>query len=223
MDIELEGLKEALQRVDANLARQEARAAYDARRKGTARIQWGLWPLWVGQLMQIVFGLICIGLGVSVWTALRDGSAVFVSAILVHAYGVLCIIAAGITLGQLGRIDRADALLQTQARIAKLRHSYIVSGMTIGLVWWVFWIPFMATFFYWLGRANLYANLGWLTVATMLGFGVFGLLGTAWFHRWSRSEKRPKLARAMDAAVTGKSLMRAQQRLEELKAFARDG
>lgn len=222
MDIELEDLKQALNRVDARLAQQHAMARDDHRRAGTARIQWGLWPLWLGQVLQMLFGLLCIGLGVSVWTALRDGGLLFFSAILVHAYGIACIVGGGITLGMLAKIDRGESLLETQGRIARLRRFYILSGMTVGLSWWLFWIPFMATFFYWLARANLYANLGPSPVLVMCAVGVAGLIGTAWFHRWSRSPARPKLAKAMDDAVTGHSLARAQRRLDELKAFGED-
>lgn len=220
MDIEFEDLKHALDRLDARLAQQNAMALDDRRRAGTARIQWGLWPLWLGQGLQMLFGLLCIGLGVSVWTALRDGGPLFFSAILVHAYGIACIVSGGITLGMLGKIDRGESLLATQGRIARLRRFYIVSGMVVGLSWWLFWIPFMATFFYWLARADLYANLGMPTIGAMCAVGVAGLIGTAWFHRWSRSPARPKLAKAMDDAVTGHSLARAQRRLDELKAFA---
>lgn len=216
----LDDLKQALREVDARLVRQQALAWHDRRRDGVARLQWGLWPLWLGQLVQMLFGLLCIALGVSVWSALRDGGALFWSAVLVHAYGVACIVLAGITLGAASKIDRGDALLATQLRLARLRRLYIVAGMAVGLSWWLFWMPFMATLFHWLARANLYANLGMPTVALMIGVGVAGLLATAWFHRWSRSPQRPRLAKAMDEAVTGHSLVMAQRRLDELKAFA---
>lgn len=219
---EFDDLKSALRQLDTRLAQAHALDLRDRRRAGMARLQWGLWPLWLGQVLQILFGLLCIGLGIAVWSALRDGGALFYSAIGVHAYGVLCIILAGMTLGALAKIDRGDSLLTTQTRLAKLRRLYIVAGMVVGLSWWLFWIPFMATFFYWLARANLYVNIGPASLAVMIGVGVAGLLATAWFHRWSRSPQRPRLAKAMDDAVTGRSLSRAQQRLDELKAFAEE-
>lgn len=222
MDEELRTLAASLRQLDQRLARQHTFDLQDRYRSGTARIQWGLWPLWLGQCVQVALGLICIGLGVSVWSALRDGSAVFWSAIIAHVYGVVCIAGAGIILGLLARIDRSEPLLLTQTRLARLRHAYIVSGMVVGLSWWLFWLPFMATFFYWLAEADLYANLGAGVVGTMLGVGVLGVLASGWFHRWSRRPGHPRLTRAMDNAVTGRSLISARRRLEELKAFANE-
>ena len=125
----------------------------------------------------------------------------FFSAILVHVYGVLCIILAGMTLGMLARIDRGESLTETQLRLARLRKLYVIGGMTVGLAWWLFWIPLMATLIYWLtgGHVDFYANMG-VSIGIMLGVGVAGLLATWWFHRWSRNPARPRLARAMDDA-----------------------
>lgn len=220
---ELDELKRALQGLEQRLARSHALECREHHRVATARIQWGLWPLWLGQIAQILFGLLCIGLGAAVWSALRDGSAVFFSAIVVHVYGVACIMLAGVVLGQLARIDRSEALLDTQTRLARLRRLHIVAGMAVGLSWWLLWIPFVATLLYWLARADLYANLGGFTVAMMVAGGMAGLLGTYGLHRWARNPARPELARAMDAAITGRSLTRAQHRLDELKAFADGG
>lgn len=219
---ELDQLKAGLRQLDQRLARQQDLEWRREQRRGIARLQWGLWPLWLGQGLQMLFGLACILLGVSVWRAAPLAGAMFFSGVIVHACGVACIVLGGMTLGLLAKIDRGDALLTTQTRLEKLRRLYIVGGATIGLAWWLFWIPFMAAFFYWLsgGRADLYANLGSTTIAIMLGAGITGLLATWWFHRWSRSATRPRLAKAMDTAVTGHSLTRARQRLRELQAFA---
>lgn len=217
-DFDFDSLKASFQRLEARLATQDTLLLHRERRSGIARIQWGMWPLWLGQTLQILFGLLCIGLGVSVWSALRDGSALFYSAICVHIYGVLCILLGGMTLGMLSRIDRDESLTQMQLKLAKLRKLYVIGGMTIGLVWWLFWIPFVATLFYWLARVNFYTNMG-ASIGIMIAVGLAGLVGTWWFHRWSRSPTRPRLARTMDDAVTGHSLARAQRRLDELKAF----
>lgn len=221
---DFDAIKSALQGIDARLAQRHALDLRQQRRSGITRIQWGLWPLWFGQTVQMLFGLLCIALGVAVWTHLRDDGALFFSALAVHVHGIACIVMGGITLGKLAGIDRGASLLDTQTRLAKLRRIYVIGGMTVGLAWWLFWMPFMATLFFWLsgGRANLYANIGGMTTAIMVGVGIAGLIGTWWFHRWSRSPQRPKLAKAMDDAVTGHSMAKAQRRLDELKAFGED-
>ena len=223
-DFDFDTLKSGLQRLEARLATHDRLAWQRERERSIARLQWGLWPLWLGQALQMLFGLACIVLGVAVWTATRDGSAIFLSGVIVHVYGVTCIALGGITLGMLGRVDRSAALLETQLRLAKLRRVYILGGMVVGLSWWLFWMPFMASLFFWLsgGQADLYTNLGGTTVAIMVGVGVLGLIGSGWFHRWSRSPRRPRLAKAMDDAVTGHNIARAQRRLDALRAFQRE-
>lgn len=220
-EFDFDTLKASFQKLEARLAKQDDLQLRQERRRGIARIQWGMWPLWLGQTLQMLFGLICIALGVAVWSALRDGGALFYSAIIVHVYGVLCIALGGMTLGMLARIDRGESLTKTQLKLARLRKLYVIGGMTIGLVWWLFWIPFMTTLFYWLARVDFYANMG-ASIGIMFGVGAVGLLATWWFHRWSRSPSRPRLARAMDDAVAGHSLARAQRRLDELKAFVEE-
>lgn len=68
--------------------------------------------------------------------------------------------------------------------------------------------------------------LWWGQVAQMLVYwslalGAAGLLATLWFHRWSRSPDRPRLAKAMRESVIGSSLLRAQARLDEIERFER--
>lgn len=219
MNDELLELKSALQGIDTRLAQTDA---LERRRTGTARIQWGLWPVWLGQGLQMLLGLLMIGLGMSVWSALREGGALFASALAVHAYGVLCLVLGGATLGLLARIDRSEPLLSTQLRLAKLRRFYVIGGMVVGLPWWLFWMPFAATLFYWLVRVDVYAHLGGATAALMVAVGIAGLASTWLFHRWSRRPGAPSWAKAMSDAIAGESLMRAQKRLDELKAFGDD-
>ncbi len=222
-EFDLDAMKAAFQRIDTQMAKQHQLQLKHEQQRGIARMQWRMWPLWFGQSLQMLFGLLCIVLGAAVWSHLRDGSAMFYSAIIVHAYGVICIVLGGITLGKLAAIDRADALITTQLKLARLRRLYILGGMTIGLAWWLFWIPFMATLFFWLsaGRVDFLANMG-SAIAIMIAVGSTGLVASLWFHRWSRSPKRPRLAKAMEAAVTGHSLARAQQRLDALRAFSEE-
>ena len=222
-EFDFNALKTGFQRLESRLAMQDDLLLRRERRRGIARIQWGMWPLWLGQTLQILLGLACIALGVSVWSALRDGGAMFFSAILVHVYGVLCIILAGMTLGMLARIDRGESLTETQLRLARLRKLYVIGGMTVGLAWWLFWIPLMATLIYWLtgGHVDFYANMG-VSIGIMLGVGVAGLLATWWFHRWARRPERAEFGRKMDDSLTGGSLRKALAQLDELKRFEQE-
>ena len=114
-------------------------------------------------------------------------------------------------------IDYTQPVVDIQKRLAVLRRTYIVNGMLAGLPWWFLWVPLLMVLAG-LGGHDLYANapeLVWIG----LGVGVAGLAATAWFHGWSRDPARPRLARAVDASVTGGSLQRARAQVDEIARF----
>lgn len=219
-DLQLDELKNALNALTARLAKDEKEEKSALRRRKANHFKRALWPLYVGQVFQMAFGVLMIALGVAGWTQHRDGSMLMWSGIIVHTYGVACIVAAGILFGQLAGLNASQPVLELQEKLARSRKAYVIGGMVVGLAWWLFWIPFMATLADVLtrGQVDFYARMGgslWITVAV----GVAGLMATAWFHRWSRDPARPRLRRAMEDAVTGGTLVKAQKNLDELKAF----
>lgn len=219
-DLQFDELKRALNAVTERLS-SDAREKHALQRVRKAKhFRRSLWPLYLGQLVQIVFGVLMIMLGVAGWTQHRDGGWLLWSGIIVHAYGVACIIAAGMLLGRLSSLDPAQAVTEMQHKLAMARKTYVIGGMVVGLGWWLFWIPFMATLVDVLtqGKVDFLSRMGtsiWICIAV----GVAGLCATAWFHRWSRQPSRPGLKRAMENAVTGGTLVKAQKNLDALKAF----
>lgn len=218
--MELDDLKSAWQSLDARLERQyvlDRQLLWDHRIEGARR---HLRPLWWGQLAQMLFGLACVLLGASCWNMHGDQWPFLLAGITVHVYGVATMIAGGITLGLVSRIDYGAPVLEIQKQLAKLRRFYVGSGAAVGLAWWVLWVPFVMALSGLDGTADAGAwRQPW--VYWSLGFGVAGLLATLWFHRWARSPERPRLARMMEESVTGGSLLRARARLEEIERFER--
>ena len=135
-------------------------------------------------------------------------------------FGVACIVLAGMTLGAIGKIDYAAPVLQIQTQLARVRRLYIIGGMVIGLPWWVLWVPVLVVLAA-LGHIDVVAHAPGV-VWGGLAIGALGLLGTWWFHRWSRNPSRPRRASALDDAVTGRSLRRARAQLEELQRFEQE-
>ena len=140
--------------------------------------------------------------------------------VIVHAYGIVCIIAAGVLLSGIRNLDYSGSILEMQDRLARVRRNYIVSGIVAGLTWWFLWIPFLMVLFA-LIHVNLYAHapaMIWLGSA----IGVVGLLAMTWLYKFSRSDSRPRLRRFVDEAVIGRSLLRAQAQLDEVRQFAQE-
>jgi len=216
--MEFDDMKAAWQTLDRRLEQQHALNLQLFRDSRADKARSGLRPLFWGQVAQIFFGVLMILLGVSVWSSQRELSGLFVSGIIVHVYGVLAIMLAGITLGMIQRLDYAAPVLTIQKQLAQLRGFYIRNGMIVGLSWWLFWIPFVATLFAWLAGVDFYAHMGAAT-AWCIAAGVVGLIGTWAFHRWAQRSGRTRLREAMDSNMTGSSLRKAQSILDEIRRF----
>lgn len=184
------------------------------------KMRGSLRPLFWGQIAQIFFGVCFVAMAGVLWAGKPDVAAVIVAGVVVHLYGVLCIVMAGVTLGRIGRLDYAAPVLEIQKRLAGVRKAYVFSGIIAGLPWWFLWVPILMVLSAYAG-VDLSArapSLVWIG----MGIGVAGLLATWWFHRWSRDPKRPRLARAMEDSIVGRSLLKAQAQLDELKRFEQE-
>ncbi len=219
--MELDDMKAAWQTLDRRLEQQHALNLQLFRDSRADKARTGLRPLFWGQVAQIIFGVLMILLGVSVWSSQRENIGLFVSGIIVHVYGVLAIMLAGITLGMIQRLDYAAPVVTIQKQLARLRVFYIRSGMIVGLSWWLFWIPFAAAVFAWLAGVDFYANMG-AAIGWCIAVGVAGAFATWAFHRWAQRSGRTRLREAMDDSMTGSSLRKAQSILDEIRRFEQD-
>lgn len=220
--MEPDELKAAWQSLDRRLEQQNAISLLLLKDERSKRMRSSLRPLFWGQLLQMLFGLAFVALAASLW--IRAGSApldlpwhVLLAGIFVHAYGVAAIALAGCTMGLVRTIDYSLPVLGIQKQLLKLRRFYIVNGMIVGLPWWFMWVPVLIVLSG-LAGVDLHArapSIVWIG----MGIGIAGLLATWWFHRWSRSPRRPRLAKAMEDSVTGGSLRKAQAILGEISQF----
>jgi hypothetical protein len=218
--MELDDFKAAWQSLDHRLQRQHELNLQVFRQGKLDRMRSGLRPLFWGQIVQTLWGLCFLALAVLLWRQTPDEVPIIVAGVIVHAYGVACIIMAGVTLGRMTNINYSAPVLDIQKQLAKLQETYILGGMIAGLPWWFLWVPVLMTLAG-LEGANLYAR-----VPSMIWFGAAigaaGLLATWWFHRWSRDPRRPRLAQAMEDGMTGASLRKAKAQLDELMQFERE-
>lgn len=218
--MELDELKSAWQRIDQQLQRQHRLDLQQFRQNKLDRMQSGLRPLFWGQIAQIAFALPFIALAILLWASQPQSIAVIAAGIAVQLYGVVTLMAAGVVLGQIGRIDHAAPVLEIQKQLARVRTLYIRSGMIAGRPWWFLWIVLLIVLSG-LADVDLLARSPAM-VWSGLGVGTLGLLGTWWFHRWSRDPRSPRLARTMEDSVTGRSLRKAKAQLDELVRFEQE-
>jgi len=217
--MELDELKLAWQTLDRHFERQYALDFHRFKSAKGDKLRSSLRPLFIGQLLQMLFGIAFIVLAAMLWSRKPDALPIIIAGIAVHAYGVACIILAGVTLSQIQRIDLSAPVVDIQKQLARLRTTYIYSGIIAGMPWWFLWVPILMVLAAFAGL-NLYAHApGVIWIG--LGIGIAGLLATYGLVQFARQPSRPRLAQAVWNSFTGASLRRAQRVVDEVAEFER--
>jgi hypothetical protein len=218
--MELDEMKMAWETLNQQLKRDSAINLALYKDQKLARTRSHLRPLFWGQILQILFGLCFVLLAVVLWSSRPHAMSVIVAGVIVQAYGIGCLISAGLVMGAIANIDYAGSVLKIQEGLARVRRAYILSSIVTGLTWWFLWIPVLMVL---LGivHVNLYANAPsviWSGVAV----GVVGLAVMLWLYARSRQAGHDRLRGFVDRAMIVRSLQKAQAQLEEVRQFAQE-
>ncbi|MBL8144138.1 MAG: serine/threonine protein kinase [Acidobacteria bacterium] len=220
VSLDLDEFKQAWQRLDRRLAAQQA-LAFQAFRDGRVRsLRRRLWPLYGGQIVQMLLALAFIVTGVFGWSRHGNLPHLVVAGVIMHAYGIALGIAAGRTIALMHRVDYAAPVVSIQRQLADLRAWHVRTGRWLGQAWWLLWMPCLMV-----AAAAVGADL-WRRAPGVFGFGaaigVIGLLLTEGAARLSRQPGWTWLAALNDDAMAGASLRRAQAVLDEIRRFEHD-
>ena len=215
--MELDDLKRAWQTLDQRVQAQSALNLHMFKDSRLDKMRHGLRPLFLGQLVQIQFGVLMAGLGIACWTGHGGASSLFAAGIALHLYGVVTIIFAGVTIAAIHGIDYAGPVLEIQKQLAKLRRIYILNGACTGLPWWLLWIVAVLAAF---GLAGIdIAARAPEFVPISLAVGVAGFAGSLSLALLARAPGGGPIADFLNAGMTGASLRRAQSTLDEIARF----
>ncbi|MBB1472554.1 hypothetical protein H5368_05885 [Luteimonas sp. MC1782] len=223
--MELDDLKQAWQVLGRQMERQQALNLQLLRESRLERARRGLRPLVIGQLLQLLLGVALVVLGVACWTRNTEVAGLFASGILVHAFGVLNIALAGITLGLVASIDYSAPVLRIQQQMARLLRVYGINANAAGLPWWIMWVLVVVAVSGLGATPAAAATPAWIQAS--LAVGVAGLLGT-WLYAWRRRRNPALPGAATDAnahpcvADGGDGIRRGQQILDEIARFERE-
>lgn len=214
--MELDDLKAEWQSLHARLARQEAislRALQDARLDRMLR---ELRPLRWMQAFQILLGALFTVAGGAFWSAHLHTPHLLAMGLVMHVYGLVVILSCARMQMLASRVDIAAPVLEIQRRLAELRRFYVRSALWLGLPWFVLWIPCVLMLLAARYGADVYARQpGVVLIVTAVCAALWAL--TLFLIQWA--QRRPRMARALDAAAAGGSLNRAQARLDEIARF----
>jgi len=219
--MEADELKIAWQNLDRRLSQQNTLQLALLRERKLDRARGGLRPLIWGQVLQMVLGIALIVLGVNCWTHNLHSAGLLISGILVHAFGLLHVIMAGLTLGLAGTINYDAPVLRIQKQFARLLKVYVLNANLCGAPWWILWVLVV------IAVAGLNPNTAqvqtplWIWISLALGAG--GWLGT-WAWLWHRRHAPAKPAAEGEPCVGdgGDSIRRSQRVLDEIAAFEQE-
>jgi hypothetical protein len=215
--MELEEMKLAWETLNQQLKRENAISLVMYIDHKLTAVRSRLRPLFIGQILQLLFGLCFLLLAAALWSTKPTAASVIVAGVVVQAYGIACLIMAGVVIGAISNIDYAGSVLEIQEKLARVRHAYIVGSIVASLTWWFLWVPLLMVLAA-LVHVNLYAKFVWLGSSV----GIAGLLVTIWLYWYSRDTSHEALRRFVDQAVVGCSLQRAQAQLDEIRHFAQE-
>lgn len=206
-DLELNELKHAWRALDTRLSAEHALRIEDLLARRLETVRRTLLPLYWSHLALIAFGVFLVVLGVHAWSASPVGDAVFVSGVVMHAYGVVTIIGAGVFLTMLARLDYGAPVLAIQSQTLRLRVAYRRMGWVLGVPWAVMWLPLF------LCVTRMHApNAAWLWLNIVISLVILGVV--ALFTR--------RAHRANSPAAESRHLARAQTQLDDLARFERE-
>ncbi|MFK7820312.1 MAG: serine/threonine-protein kinase [Planctomycetaceae bacterium] len=198
---------EAVERTPPKTLQQQELAArlLLSRRQLMDRVRGSLRPLFRGHIIQIFIGIAIILLGVQCWVRHLGNTPVVVCGIILHVYGVLVIGFAAHVCNRISRIEYSKPVAEVRENLNHVCSAYLRSGIVIGFVWWLMWIPLCVA-------VGFHAVLYPASLIVSLVVGVVGLAVSLWlFFRALRSRSEWK------NRVSGESLATAYGTLDEIE------
>ena len=217
---ELDDLKSAWQTLNRNLERQHALALHQFREDKLTRFRSGFRPLVIGQIIQIIGGVLLAVCGGSFWVDHFGVAHLMIYGISVHLYGIMLIVFAARDLFLIKQFDHAAPVLDLQKQIAALREWHVRAGLWFSVTGCFIWIPLLLMIFNGLGADVWNRNpavVGWFFVSAVVCLAfIYALVAIA------RRPGNKKFAKSLADSSAGRSVRHAQSLLKEIERFERE-
>ena len=168
-------------------------------------------PLFRGQLFQIAVGIAFIGVAVQCYIRSTHIPHRIACGILVHVYGLLAIVQAGMVCGGIKGVDYSRPVSEIRDSIEKVRSRYLRTGVLMGFAWWLMWLPVCAALG--IDMVVLHAPTRNISLLT----GAIGLVVSLWWYR--------RALRSGDGwrhRLSGESIAAALRGLDEIESASID-
>ena len=214
-------LKSTWQMVEKSLERGNQLSLALLRQQKLDAANRSLRPLRWNQAFQIFVGVSFILLAGMLWITRPAAISVIVAGILVQAYGIGCVVTAGMVFSSLSRINYAAPVVEVQGGLARVRRAYGICVLVAGLSWWFLWIPLLMLLAG-LAHVDLFAQAP-LVIWIGMAIGIVGLAATYGMYVYSQKSPNARLRQFTEHATFGRSLQNALQQLNEVRKFEEEG
>lgn len=217
--MELDDLKLAWQSLDRRLNLQLALNLQQFRQNRFDQLRRGLWPMRIGQIARILFGIVLVAFAAPVWVEYWQQPVLVFCSLIVHLYGLALCVTGARVLWLTMSLDYSASVLVIQPQLAGLRSFYLRSSFWLGNAWWVLWAPLLVLCIpYSEPRIpNSLYRLVWPQLAVFSAFGVAGLLTAIWLYRLWRRSNPDAVRRFEDRSSRG--IANASRVLDEIARF----
>lgn len=219
--MELDDLKLAWQTLDRRLEQQNTlnlQLFKDGRLDKTRR---GLRPLFWGQAAQMLIGVLGSLWFAPFWIAHLHELPLLLAGLVLHAYCIGLIAVGVVVQTRIAHIDYAAPVVQIQHELLRLRRTYVIGGMLVGLPWWFLHVPLIMVLAK-MGNNTDILERAPAFVFISLAIGGAGLLLTWALHRWANRPQHARIGRWLDDTAAGAGIRRAQAAVDELSRFEQE-
>lgn len=214
--MELDELKRAWMETELRQDGMEALLRTDIRERRLGKARAALWPLVMGQVLQLALGVMLSIWGGGLWAGHIGQIGVMVCGMVVHAYGLLLIVFAARNLFLVRAIDFAAPVLDVQRSLARLRAFRVRVETPVNFIACCFvWIPVAWVALVAIGvHPTLGGFLVWAFASSLVG--MLAIVSVVWAMR------RLGLGKRVEDESAGRSVTRAQATLDEVARFERE-
>lgn len=223
--MEPDDLKLAWQTLDARLQRQETLQREWLTEQRIERVRSRLKPLFLGQLLQSVFSLMVMLIGIACWRGHGDVPQLLLAGAMLHGYGLASLVIACVVMVQIARIDPCATVLDAQRQVQQLQRLHAINGLVAGLPWALLWIPLVIALAA-LGGLDIWPALSAaMPIQAKIGMALGGAIAVPvivlLMTRSGRQRGQPWQQALVDA-FAGPRLREARARLADIERFARE-
>jgi hypothetical protein len=176
-------------------------------------------PLWRGQVIQIAVGVVLMLQFAPYWVAHRHNLHLMACGLMMHAYGLMCVLTAARNLHLQNCLDYAAPVIEIQRRLAALRTWRLREALLHGATGCFIWIPLVLIGFEHVGadiwvtaRSVVWADFASAAACLVLMYGIV---------RWSRLPGHERFRATLDNTIIGRSVRNTQAMLDEIARFER--